>query len=356
MHLLILNCGSSTVKFKLYSWDDTQSTVLDSGLVEVTENHASAITQILNALPEKPDAVAHRVVHGGREYHKPVLLTPEVIENLKKLSPLAPLHNPPALAGIEATSVLAVPQVAAFDTAFHRNMPPEAQNYALPSETRERFQVYRYGFHGQSYHYLTRKYTQMTGNPQPNLILLHLGAGASAAAIREGQCIDTTMGMTPLEGLVMGSRCGDLDAAIPLYLQKQGLSLEEVEHLLWHESGLMGLANEKDMRTLLERTDEDAKLAVSIFCYRIRKTIGAYLAAIGPVEAIVFTGGIGENAAAIRASILAPLAHLGIRLDKDSNNRNEGKITSAHSTISAYVIPTNEEWMIAQLAYELLQK
>ena len=354
MHILVLNCGSATVKYKLFATNGDPLDEVCLGMVEVEQDHATAIDRIIKELPARPDAVAHRVVHGGERYSAPVRIDDEVLAQLKAMAALAPLHNPPALAGIEAAASLGVAQVAVFDTAFHQTMPEHAYRYALPREVVQEHGIRRYGFHGISHQVVTERYAQITGSQNPTIITLHLGNGASAAAIKDGHCVDTTMGVTPLEGLMMGTRAGDLDPGIVLRLWRRGMSRQDVERLLWHESGLLGVAGDKDMRALLARSDDDARLAVELFCYRVRKTIGAYLAALGGAEAVVFTGGIGERAAPVRARILEPLAFLGIRLDPEANRRHGPAITLAKSAVQAYVVPTNEELRIAQEAMRIL--
>lgn len=350
MRLLVLNCGSATVKYKLFFLLEDAVDVLAEGTVEVEGDHGTAIDKLLRSLPERPEAVAHRVVHGGDVFSEPALIDQAMLEQLKALSDLAPLHNPPALAGIEASAVLRVHQVACFDTMFHQSMPPHAYEYVLPKSITRRHHIRRYGFHGISYHYILNRYMEITGRKAPSIIILHLGNGASVAAIKSGRCVDTSMGVTPLEGLVMGTRAGDLDPGILFFLQRKGMSLDEVERLLWHEAGLLGMTGTRDVRALLERTDEDARLAIEIACYRARKYIGAYLAALGGAEAIVFTGGIGENAPEIRSKILHPLSFLGIEVDEGRNKENRQRITTDASNVDVYVIPTDEELLMAQLA------
>lgn len=355
MLLLVFNCGSATIKYKLFEEEKNTPSELFSGVVEVSRNHREAIREVLSSFPAKPDAVAHRVVHGGVLYSGPVKITEEVLENLDALSDLAPLHNPPSIEGIRATKSLSVPQVAVFDTAFHSTMPERAYRYALPEKIVDDFQIRRYGFHGSSHKYVTEQFAKITGAEKPTLITLHLGNGASAAAIKEGRCVDTSMGCTPLEGLVMGTRGGDLDPAIVIRLLKKGMKLDEVEHLLWHESGLKGIAGTQDMRELLQRSDPRAKLAIDLFCYRVRKYIGAYLAALEGAQGIVFTGGIGENSPKIREKILSPLAFLGVEIDPGKNFENTLKLSTKSSMLSAFVIPTNEELLIAREAIRFLK-
>jgi acetate kinase len=356
MNLLVLNCGSATVKYKLFAEAGDELSELEADTVEVASGYEAAVAEILATLPRLPDAVAHRVVHGGDKYFEPALINEEVLAQIEAMADFAPLHNPPALSGIRATEHLGKPQVAAFDTAFHQTMPPRAYQYALPRELTERLQLRRYGFHGQSHRYVSHECGRILGTDMPTLISLHLGNGASCAAIRQGRCVDTSMGATPLEGLVMGSRGGDLDPATSILLQRKGMKLDEVEALFWHEAGLKGMAQENDMRRLLAREDEAAQQAIDLFCYRARKYVGAYLAALGGAQAIVFTGGIGENAPMIRSRILSGLESLGIELDEARNEANEGRVSTDSSRIALLVIPTNEELMIATDALRVLRE
>jgi acetate kinase len=324
--------------------------------VNASGDYEADVRSILDDLPHAPDAVAHRVVHGGDRYFDPVLIDDAVVKQIEAMERFAPLHNPPALAGIRATAKLGRPQIAAFDTAFHQTMPPRAYRYALPTELTDRLRLRRYGFHGQSHRYVTRECGRILGTDTPTLISLHLGNGTSAAAIQRGRCVDTSMGATPLEGLVMGSRAGDLDPAIPILLQRSGMSLDEIEDLLWHGAGLRGMAGDNDMARLLARDDNAAREAIDLFCYRARKYVGAYLAALGDAEAIVFTGGIGENAPEIRSRILSDLQPLGIEVEDARNAANEERISNDTSKIAVFVIATNEELMIATDALRVLRE
>ena len=272
--------------------------------------------------------IGHRVVHGGETFREPALIDDGVIAAIRGLIPLAPLHNPSNLLGIEVARERfpRVPQVAVFDTAFHQTLPPQAYRYALPNEFYEKHHVRKYGFHGSSHGYVAKEASKHLGKPlsELNLIILHLGNGASAAALQGGRSIDTSMGMTPLEGLVMGTRCGDIDPAIPFYLMRQtGMKPEDVENLMNREGGLKGICGVSDMREILEQAskgNERAELAIEMFCYRIKKYIGAYYAVLGRLDAIVFTGGIGENADAIRQRVCEGLKHFGIGVDAEKNN------------------------------------
>jgi acetate kinase len=311
-------------------------------------------------------SIGHRVVHGGELFHKPTLIDDKVIATIRKLIPLAPLHNPHNLLGIEVTRKRSphVPQVAVFDTAFHQTLPPHAYHYALPSELYTDHNVRRYGFHGTSHHYVAKKAAHHLGKSfdEVNLITLHLGNGASAAAIRKGKCIDTSMGLTPLEGLVMGTRCGDLDPSVHFYLMRQtGMSAEDIETLLNFRSGLKGICGTNDMRMIqqqVQKGNERAILALDLFCYRIKKYIGAYLSVIGKVDAVVFTGGIGENSVLVREKACSRLEHIGISLDAQKNEAASGSVSEIQKSgvdLKLMVIATDEELEIAHQTIETIQ-
>jgi acetate kinase len=302
--------------------------------------------------------IGHRVVHGGDRFREPALINDEVIAAIRSLIPLAPLHNPSNLLGIEVMRERypAVPQVAVFDTAFHHTLPPHAYRYALPQELYEKLAVRKYGFHGSSHAFVAKAAAGHLGIPadRANLIILHLGNGASAAAVQNGKSVDTSLGMTPLEGLIMGTRCGDLDPSIPFYVMREtGREPEAMENLLNRESGLKGICGVSDMREVLERAgkgEERASLAVDMFCYRIRKYIGAYYAILGRIDALVFTGGIGENAAPIRHRVCDGLAHLGISIDTVRNEASAGRVSEVQRdgmAVRVLVIRTDEEREIA---------
>jgi acetate kinase len=402
MNVLVLNCGSSSVKFQLISTDlerieQDADRRLAHGLVErvggagivtfTAEGNApkrfaepvrdtrAAVEMILRWAVSKDSGVAevnsiadihavgHRVVHGGERFTSSMLITDEVLRGIEDCIELAPLHNPANIHGIVAARTAlgaALPQVAVFDTAFHQTLPDHAFLYALPYQLYRRHRIRRYGFHGTSHRYIAYRYRKLKGiaRDATNIITLHLGNGCSIAAIKDGNSIDTSMGFTPLEGLVMGTRSGDLDPSIiDLISTKEGLSLSEVESLLNKQSGLLGISGlTDDMRELLaeahEHDDRRARLAIEIFCYRARKYIGSYLAAMNGAEGIVFTGGIGENSAEIRERICAGLSWLGIELDAERNSTNgtgsKGQISSDSSRVSVFVIPTNEELLIAR--------
>jgi acetate kinase len=402
MNILVLNCGSSSVKFQIISTDLERITRnedrrLARGEVErvggasIITLHAEGRALQRSAAPVRDmraavelilrwacsessgvegiksvadiQAVGHRVVHGGEHFTHSVLITDEVLRGIEDCIDLAPLHNPANIKGITAARDVfgsGLPQAAVFDTAFHQTLPDHAYLYALPYQLYRRHRVRRYGFHGTSHRYVAYRYRQLRGleREQTNVITLHLGNGCSAAAIRAGDSVDTSMGLTPLEGLVMGTRSGDLDPAIVDFLaSKEGLSANEVETLLNKQSGLLGISGlTNDMRELLdeahENNDRRARLAVEIFCYRARKYIGSYLAAMGGADAVVFTGGIGENSAEVRARICQNLEWMGLELDGEQNaahvDGREGLISKEGSRLAAYVIPTDEELLIAR--------
>jgi acetate kinase len=396
MTVLVLNSGSSSIKFQLF--DPADWTVVASGAVTrigedgaelryhwldpagirqearaggAMASHHEGLERIAAALRESGAladagellAVGHRVVHGGEAFHRPTPIDDDVIAAIRQTIPLAPLHNPANLDGILVARALfpETPQVAVFDTAFHQTMPRTAYRYAIPEYLYREHQVRRYGFHGTSHHYVGRRAAALLGKAfeHTNLITLHLGNGASATAIRDGTSIDTSMGMTPLEGLVMGTRCGDIDPAVVFYLGKHlGLDNRTLEELLNRQSGLLGLCGVNDMREIRRRAeegDENAELAIGITCHRLRKYIGAYSAELGRVDALVFTGGIGENDAEVRARSCAELDNLGIRLDAAANaapGDGERRISAAASPVAVLVIPTNEELQIARETVE----
>jgi acetate kinase len=350
LRILVINCGSTTLKYQLFQNEGAELMTLAVGSVEIREGYRKAVGDAVAALPQPPDAIAHRVVHGGDRLTDIVRIDTGVLSQLRELGPLAPLHNGPALEGIEATLGSDVPLLAAFDTSFHRTLPERAWRYALP----ELGTVRRYGFHGWSHRSVVQRYAELSGNPQPTIVTLHLGSGCSAAAIQRGESIDTSMGFTPLEGLVMGTRAGDLDPGILTHLMDQGMTLHRLRRLLHHESGLHGLAGTDDMRELLRREDEAARLAIEIFCYRVLKYVGAYLTVLGGAEAIVFTGGIGERSPEIRRRICQELGWLGLTLDEQRNTRGDECISSPTSRLAAYCIHAEEERVIAREACRLL--
>lgn len=400
MHVLVVNSGSSSIKFRLY--DMAQERLLVSGILgrigdsnsssayrEYTAsgdikvhqqnstigNHKDGLTQIFDFLDNcnsidsitSLQAIGHRVVHGGEKYQSPTLIDNDVIHGIRAMNPLAPLHNPANLTAIEALRQLypQLPQVAVFDTAFFRTLPAHAYRYALPNDLYQQHHVRRYGFHGTSHQYVSRQAADYLQRPLQtlSLITLHLGNGVSAAAIDGGNCIDTSMGMTPLEGLIMGTRCGDIDPSIHGYLSRTlGMDLDEIENLLNHDSGLKGLCGISDMREvhqLAHDGDKQAQLAIEMYCYRIIKYIGAYYAALGGLDAMVFTAGVGENDSVIRQIICDRLSVFGIRLDL-KRNQNAANATidigGQNSKVRILVIPTNEELEIAHQTIAVINK
>lgn len=316
--ILVLNVGSSSIKADLFTDGPAEPVLQWTGKKEEVDDFAAAMQALLREVPhERVTAVGHRIVHGGAELPSPVCIDDDVVKKLEATVRLAPLHNPPAIEGVRIARA-ALPDAAhyaVFDTAFHRTMPAHARRYAVSSKLHDELGVERFGFHGTSHAFVAKKAAERLGRPleELRLITLHLGNGASACAILHGRSIDTSMGMTPLEGLVMGTRSGDLDAAVPVLLAREGWSTDAIEKELNTNSGLKGLAGASDMRKLLERDDAAAKLALKVFSYRIQKYVGAYHAALGgPVDALVFTGGIGEHAPRVRDEICAGLEHLGI--------------------------------------------
>src|SRR2546423_5956014 len=327
--VLVLNSGSSSIKYQLLDMADRAR--LATGVVErigeaggAVADHAAGMRQALAELEGNLDrgalaAVGHRVVHGGDRFRGPTLIDDEVCDAIRDLIPLAPLHNPANLTLIEAARATFpdTPQVAVFDTAFHQTLPAPAHTYAVPAAWRDELGVRRYGFHGTSHQYVSRRAAALLGRrpEEVNVIVLHLGNGASVCAVRDGQSVDTSMGLTPLEGLIMGTRSGDLDPAVPAYITRRtGQSAEEIDRTLNTASGLLALAGSNDMRDVeaaAGKGDEGARLALDAYCYRIRKYIGAYLAALGRVDAVVFTAGVGENSAAVRARAVARPEGLG---------------------------------------------
>lgn len=382
MKILVLNAGSSSLKYSLFSGADshlvTHGLIEHLGEAEGGKSHQQALNEIETALKEQDlinhlgdcEAIAHRVVHGGEEFHEPVIIDQNVITTIEGLCELAPLHNPVNLAPITAVKALYpdLIQVAVFDTAFHQSMPDYAYHYAIPNQFYHHHHIRRYGFHGSSHEYIVNRYAQLNDCPveECNLISLHLGNGASICAIEGGESIDTSMGFTPLEGVIMGTRCGDLDPAIPLYMIRHlDLSADEVDTLLNKKSGLLGICGDNDMRSIIEKAetgDDDASLAIDMFVYRINKLVGSYLAVMEEVDAIVFTGGIGEHSALIRTQIIDGFSpRLNLLMDEAlneavANQDNEGMISDPDSDIELWVIPTDEEWQIAQHALDLIEE
>ena len=398
MFVFVLNCGSSSFKYQLLDMSNEHRVVVglverigmkDSVLAYEPANgektketfdiadHEVAIKMVLNKLIDPKigviktlsdiAAIGHRVVHGGEKFSGSVLITEAVIAALKENIPLAPLHNPPNITGIEAMqkALPGVPNVGVFDTSFHATMPPESYLYALPYEWYEQFHVRRYGFHGTSHRFVSERAAQMLGiaKDQFNCITCHMGNGSSFTAVKGGKSFDTSMGMTPLEGMVMGTRCGDVDAGIPSYLAANvNMSFADIDNALNKKSGLLGISGvSSDMRDLHKAASEGntrAALAIDVLCHRAIKYIGAYAIELGRVDAIVFTGGIGENDIPFRASVVERLTALGIKLDASANNvrGQEALISTADSKIKVMVVPTNEELVIARDTRDLTKK
>lgn len=400
MKILVLNAGSSSIKFQLFNMD--HSTVMANGLVEQigesesnarikyndangveqkkevkgsVPNHEAALKLMSNLLIESGvikdlnelDGIGHRVVQGGASFSKPVIVDEWVVSEIDRLIPLAPLHNPGHLAGIKVSLEQSpkVPQVVVFDTVFHSSLPKHAYLYAIPYKLYEDLKIRRYGFHGTSHHYIVKeaaKYLNKDVNSL-NAITLHLGNGASMSAVRNGKSVDTSMGLTPLEGLIMGTRSGDIDPAVLFYLaRKEGYTIDDLDRLLNKESGLKGICGSNDMREIgkmAEEGNEQAQLALDMFNYRIKKYIGAYSAVLGRVDCIIFTGGIGENDTSVRLHTCSDLENLGIKIDEAINNqRCQGivKISTEDSPVKVLVIPTNEELEIALQTKEVIEQ
>ena len=401
MKILVINTGSSSIKYELFDMADHR--VLASGMAEkigeeesliihkriltngestekmdagVIADHFEGMSRIVDLLvdteygairaKDEITAVGHRVVHGGEAFHSTSIIDEEVIAAIKKNIPLAPLHNPPNLVGIEVARTVFpnALQVAVFDTAFHQTIPMRAFLYAIPFELYEKERVRRYGFHGTSHAYVAERAAEYLGRPlvELSLITIHLGNGASMAAIKNGKCVDTTMGMTPLAGLVMGTRSGDVDPALPFFLADHlGMSPQEIDALLNKESGLKGICGTNDMReviTKMDAGDDRAKIAVDLYAYRIKKYIGAYFAVLETLDAVVFTAGIGENSPYIRELCSNGLHRLGMEIDLERNNLTGSgikEISSPGSQVKILVIPTNEELKIAQETRKVIE-
>jgi acetate kinase len=368
--VLVLNCGSSSLKYAVVEPESgrqvTDGIVERIGESEVAD-HEAALRAAFDALAEAGYqlddlglvAVGHRVVHGGPDFYQPTTVDDALIESLKSLSALAPLHNPPAILGIEvARRVLPdLPHIAVFDTAFFHDLPPAAATYAIDRDIAEQWRIRRYGFHGTSHQYVSEQAAAFLNAPLESLsqIVLHLGNGASASAIVGGRPLDTSMGLTPMEGLVMGTRSGDVDPGVLVYLWREaGMSVEDIETMLNRRSGVLGLGGSIDFRLVhraIEAGDADAKLAYDVYIHRLRKYIGSYLALLGRADVITFTAGVGENDAAVRRDALSGLAPLGIELDEhlnDSPARGPRRISAERSPTTVLVIPTDEELAIAR--------
>lgn len=398
MKILVLNCGSSSLKYQLFNMDNEK--VLAQGIAERIglndsilthktsngdkykinlnfKNHKEALNKILELLTSKEygvlkslseiEALGHRVVHGGEKYSKAVLVNEDVKKSIKELSSLAPLHNPANLIGIEVCEELMknIPMVALFDTAFHQSMNLEEFLYAIPYELYKENGIRKYGFHGSSHKYVSEKAAEIAKKDIKNLKIIscHLGNGASLCAIKNGKSFDTTMGFSPLDGLVMGTRCGSIDPSIPLYLIKNNkLSVEEVDNILNKKSGVLGISSVssdfRDIEDEAKKGNKKASLALDIFHYRIKKQIGAYIAALNGVDIIIFTAGVGENGPETREAILKDMDFFGIILDKEKN-KVRGKIqeiSAKNSKVKVFVIPTNEELVIARETKKILEQ
>jgi acetate kinase len=401
MNILVINTGSSSIKYQLFDMEQDhalatgtvekigeptsimthQRRLIDGQFQKTVEkgniaDHEEGFQHIVSFLGDPKNrvvegeseitAVGHRVVHGGETFHAPVVIDEEVMSAIRENIPLAPLHNPANLTGIELTQGILpdIPQVAVFDTAFHQTLPQHAFLYAIPFEMYEQHRIRRYGFHGTSHAFVAERAAEYLGRrlTELNLITIHLGNGASMAALKNGECIDTTMGMTPLAGLVMGTRSGDVDPAVPFFLADElDMGLAEIDGLLNKKSGLKGLCGSNDMREVIEKKeagDRRAEIALEIYTYRIKKYIGAYFAAVESLDALIFTAGIGENAPSIRGLCCRGLDRLGIIIDGSRNREivgRLGEISTPGSEVKVLVIPTNEELKIARETMKLLE-
>ena len=397
MKILVINAGSSSLKYQLIDMEGEQ--VVAKGLCErigidgrfthktgdgrvfesdvAMPDHATAVEQVKSALTSgegkvvndlsEITAIGHRVVQGGAKYDRSVRIDEDVLKAVREYEILAPLHNPACLKGIEAASEAfgtEIPQVAVFDTAFHQTMPEVAYLWGLPYEFYEKYGVRRYGYHGTSHRFVSKRCFELLGKPDgkgTRIITCHLGNGSSLAAIRDGKVIDTTMGMTPLDGFLMGTRSGAIDPSVVTFLmEKEGLTPEQMDSLMNKKSGMLGVSgvssDDRDIAAAMEEGNARAKLAWDIRSYQILKFIGSYVAALGGLDAIVFTAGIGENSMRLRAEILEGLAYMGVKLDAEANNvrGKEQEITTADSSVRAFIIPTNEELVIARDTAELI--
>ncbi len=399
MKILVLNCGSSSIKYKLLDMDKNATLaqggiekiglkgsslklVLQDGRKVILEGeileHQAGIEYILGVITSQKygcikslneiDAVGHRVVHGGEKFNSSVLITEDVIKKMEECIELAPLHNPPNLNGIYAIKDLMpdVPQVGVFDTAFHQTMPEHAYMYGLPYSLYQKYGIRRYGFHGTSHRYVSRRVCEFLNVPyaEQKIITAHIGNGASIAAIKNGVSIDTSMGMTPVEGLLMGTRCGDVDAGVLTYImEKENVGYQAVSTIINKYSGMLGLSGiSSDMREIehaVHQGDERAKSALQVYNYKIKKYIGAYAAALGGLDILVFTGGVGENQWPIREAVCDEMEFLGIRFDKNINKELRGEeaiISTKDSPVKVVIIPTDEEYMIASDTLDILKK
>lgn len=398
MKILVLNCGSSSIKYKLFEME-SKSVLAQGGVEKIglkdsflkftlpngekvqwdkeMEEHTVGIELIFSALTdakygciqslEEIDAVGHRCVHGGEKFNKSVIINQEVIDQITECNDLAPLHNPANLKGIAAVSAILpnVPQVGVFDTAFHQTMPNYAYMYALPYELYEKYGIRRYGFHGTSHRYVSKRVCEIIGSDYNNskIITAHLGNGGSVTAVLNGQSVDTSMGMTPIEGLVMGTRCGDLDLGVATYLMdKEHLDTTSFANLVNKKSGVAGVSgvssDMRDIENAIKEGNVRADLARNMFCYRVRKYIGAYAAAMDGVDTLVFTGGIGENDAFVRSAVCKGLSFLGVEIDETLNASVRGKevvLSTPNSKVTVVLVPTDEEYMIASDTMDLVK-
>ena len=399
MYIMVINCGSSSLKFQLIAFPE--QTAIAKGLIERigqdsgaqftltagdkgfkklpvdASNHTKAVTEALNALTIGECAVlkskneiigfGHRVVHGGEKFTAPVIIDDEVIKGIEECNELAPLHNPANLTGISACmkALPGVPNVAVFDTAFHQTMPPKAFHYALPYELYEKDRIRRYGFHGTSHKYVTKTFAKLINKPleEVNVVTVHLGNGSSLACVKNGKCVDTSMGLTPLAGVIMGTRCGDIDPALVVYImKKKGMTPDEIDNLMNKKSGLLGFSgvgsDMRDIEAAVSQNNKQATLVLDMWAYSIAKYINAYVGTLPKTDAVIFTAGIGENSPGLRKIICDNCAGMGIKLSENNDNvRGEtGCVSSADSRIPIYVIPTNEELQIAQGTSALLAK
>ncbi len=397
MKVLVINAGSSSIKYQLYEMPEAE--VLAKGVVErigdqdarlihscnekdhskniAIPDHEKGMELILSTLTDEQigviddiaqiNAVGHRVVHGGEEFTGSVLIDKKVIASINKYADLAPLHNPPNLTGIDASmkNLPGAKQVACFDTAFHASIPKVAYIYALPYQLYQKYGIRRYGFHGTSHRYVSEIAAEMMGKNTAdiNIITAHLGNGGSLTAVKAGKSIDTSMGLTPLEGIAMGTRCGDIDPAILFYLAEKGYKTQDLNDMCNKKSGLLGISNKSnDMRNLTqlaEQGDELSKLAIDVFAYRIRKYIGTYTAVLGTLDALVFTGGIGENSFIVRQKVCKDMNQIGIDIDQATNAKiraEQADISKKDSRVKVFVIPTDEELIIARDTYSLAKQ
>ena len=399
MKILVLNCGSSSIKYQLIDIE-TKNVLAKGGIEKIglegsflkfnlpngeketiftaIPEHTIGVRLIFDVLTsekygavksiEEIDAVGHRMVHGGEKFSQSTLLTDEVLEVFEACNDLAPLHNPANLKGVNAVKEVApeIPQVGVFDTSFHQTMPDYAYMYALPYEYYEKYRIRRYGFHGTSHRYVSLRAAEMLGRKDLKIVTCHLGNGSSIAAVKDGKCFDTTMGLTPLEGIMMGTRCGSIDPAIiPLLMKKENLTPDEIDTIMNKKSGILGVSqvtsDNRDIEQGAKAGNERYQLIESMICHQLTKYIGGYAAAMGGVDAVVFTGGIGENNPHYRARVAEKLAFLGVELDEETNKKamrtsEEFVLTTPDSKVKVLMIPTNEELMIAKDTLELVSK